>query len=41
MYKAGQKMSRLVHFYPVPVCFGVIRELISHPLGGFVVLKLV
>ena len=24
---------------PVPVCFGVIRELMQHPLGGCVVLK--
>ena len=25
---------RVEHFYPVPVCFGVIRELMQHPLGG-------
>ena len=23
------------HFYPVPVCFGVIREFMQHPLGGY------
>ena len=24
---------RVEHFYPVPICFGVIRELMQHPLG--------
>ena len=26
--------SEFEHFYPVPVCFGVIRELMQHSLGG-------
>ena len=30
---------RVEHFYPVPVCFGVIRELMQYPLGGCGVLK--
>ena len=30
---------RVEHFYPVPVCFGVIRELMQHPLGGYGGLK--
>ena len=33
--------SEFEHFYPVPVCFGVIRTLMQHPLGGYGGLKLV
>ena len=31
--------ARVEHFYPVPVCFGVIRALMQHPLGVCGVLK--
>ena len=27
-------LVRVEHFYPVPVCFGVIRALMQRPLGG-------
>ena len=30
---------RVEHFYPVPVCFGVMRKLMQHPLGGWGGLK--
>ena len=30
---------RVEHFYPVPVCFGVIRELMQHPRVGCGVIK--
>ena len=33
--------SEFEHFYPVPVCFGVIRELMQHSLGGYSGLKLI
>ena len=35
----SDRFVRVEHFYPVPVCFGVLRELMQHPLGGRVVLK--
>ena len=31
--------SEIEHFYPVPICFGVIRELMQHPLEGCGVFK--
>ena len=31
--------SEIEHFYPVPICFGFIRELMQHPLEGCGVFK--